>query len=104
MRLAREVVAIYHGEAIVKTAENAWVETFSEKKIPEDVAVISGDYATIIDLMMRAEVASSKTDARRLVEAGAVTHLESEQKITDVGTSPQKGTYRVGKMRFFRFE
>ncbi len=104
MRLAREIVAIYHGEAIVRTAEEAWVSTFSERKIPENVIEISGDFPTIIDAMMAAEAASSKTEARRLVEAGAVTHLESDTKITDVTVLPEAGTYRVGKMRFFRIK
>lgn len=102
MRLAREIVAIYHGEAAAQGAEESWVSTFSEKKIPEDVMEISGTFATIIDAVMIAEAASSRTEARRLVEAGAVTHLESDMKITDVAAKPEAGTYRVGKMRFFR--
>lgn len=102
MRLAREIVAIYHGEQSVKTAEDSWVSTFSEKKIPEDVPVISGEFATIIDAMTAAGVAESKAEARRLVESGAVTHLESELKIKEFSAKPEKGTYRVGKIRFFR--
>jgi tyrosyl-tRNA synthetase len=104
MRLAREIVAIYHGENAARGAETAWVETFSEKKIPENVLEITGEFATIIDAMMAAEAAPSKTEARRLVDAGAVTHLESDTKITDVAAKPESGTYRVGKMRFFKIK
>ena len=104
MRLAREIVAIYHGEAAAKTAETTFIETFSEKKIPETVPEISGDFATILDAMVAAEAASSKSEARRLVEAGAVTHLENDTKITDSTTKPEQGTYRVGKIRFFRIK
>ncbi len=102
MRLAREIVAIYHGEGASQSAETHFVETFSEKKIPENVPEIEGDFTTIIDAMMQAECADSKSEARRLVEAGAVTHLESDVKITDPNQKPEKGTYRVGKLRFFR--
>ncbi len=102
MRLAREIVAIYHGESAAEGAEKNFVETFSQKKIPENVLEISGEFTSIVDAMMKAEVAESKTDARRLIEAGAVTYLESDTKITDATTVPEKGTYRVGKIRFFR--
>ncbi len=104
MRLAREIVAIYHGEGASQSAETHFVETFSEKKIPENVPEIEGDFTTIIDAMMQAECADSKSEARRLVEAGAVTHLESDVKITDPNQKPEKGTYRVGKLRFFRIK
>ncbi len=102
MRLARLVVEIYHGKIPAENAEKNFVETFSEKKIPENVPEISGEFATIIDAMMSAAVAESKTEARRLVEAGAVTHLESDVKIMEPTAVPEKGTYRVGKIRFFR--
>lgn len=104
MRLAKEITALYHGEGAAALAEIAWTETFSEKKIPDDVKEISGDFATIIDAIMGAECADSKTEARRLVTDGAVTHLESDMKIKDVGAVPEKGTYKVGKMRFFRIK
>ena len=104
MRLAREIVAIYHGEGASQSAETHFVETFSEKKIPENVPEIEGDFSTIIDAMMQAQCSDSKSEARRLVEAGAVTHLESDVKITDSNQKPENGTYRVGKLRFFRIK
>jgi tyrosyl-tRNA synthetase len=104
MRLAREIVAMYHGDAAARGAEQVFVDTFSEKKIPEIVPEISGDFATIVDAMTAAAVVSSKTEARRLVESGAVTHLEKELKIQDFSAIPEKGTYRVGKIRFFRIK
>jgi len=104
MRLAREIVAIYHGEAAAKSAETAFFETFSQKKIPDDVLEIENNNATLLDAIMSAECAESRTDARRLIEAGAVTHLESDTKIKDPTQKPESGTYRVGKIRFFRIK
>jgi tyrosyl-tRNA synthetase len=104
MRLAREIVAIYHGESAADNAEKHFIETFSQKKIPENVPEISGEFASIIDAMITAECAESKGEARRLVEAGAVTHLESDVKIRDSTIKPESGTYRVGKIRFFRIK
>ena len=102
MRLAREIVAIYHGEKLAHAAEKNFVETFSEGKIPDDVPEITGDSMNIIDVLVVSGCAASRGEARRLIEAGAVTHLESDTKITDTTTLLTAGTYRVGKIRFFK--
>ena len=102
MRLAREIVAIYHGEKLAQAAEKNFVETFSEGKIPEDVPEISGDLMNVIDVLVASGSASSRGEARRLIEARAVTHLEEDSKITNTNAVLVKGTYRVGKIRFFK--
>ncbi len=102
MRLARIITEMYHGAKAAADAEQAWVGTFSKGGIPEDVVEIAAGQATIVDAIMAAACAASKTEARRLVENGAVTHMESDCKITDIAHVPVPGTYRVGKMRFFR--
>lgn len=104
MQLARIIVEMYHGKQAAENAETYFIETFSERKIPENVLEISGDFATIIDAMIVAECADSKSEARRLVEAGAVTHLEDDTKITEINHKPTSGTYRVGKLRFFKIK
>jgi len=102
MRLAKEIVAIYHGDAAAQEAEDAFDNTFAKGKIPEDVPEIAMSEGTIVDALITAVCAESKSEARRLIEQGAVTHLESDEKITDTATAIQKGTYRVGKHRFFK--
>ena len=104
MRLAREIVALYHGEVAAELAETNFIETFSQKKIPDEVKEVLGEFPTLLEAVMAAECAASKTEARRLIEDGAVTHLESDTKITLPTAKPEGGTYRVGKMRFFRIK
>jgi tyrosyl-tRNA synthetase len=58
MRLAREIVVIYHGEAAAHAAAQSWNETFSQGKIPEDVTEIPMQ-STVLEAMMLAEVAES---------------------------------------------
>jgi len=101
MRLAREIVAIYHGDSAAVAAETAFESTFSEGRIPENVQELAAA-ETLAETMTAAGVAESKTEARRLIEAGAVTHMESGAKMKDPIARPEKGTYRVGKMRFFK--
>ena len=103
MRVAREIVAIYHGEKASVDAEQIFVDTFSKGKIPENVSEISVDEnADIIGALIQSECASSKTEARRLIDDGAVTFLDDNIKISDYGSLVKKGTYRVGKHRFFK--
>ena len=103
MRLAKEIVAIYHGEKASVDAEQFFVDTFSKGKIPENVPEIKMDYQNnIIDLLITSESASSKTEARRLIDNGAVTYMDDNEKITESGHLVKKGTYRVGKHKFFK--
>ena len=105
MRLAREVVAIYHGDTSAHNAEVAFSETFSQGKIPDNVAEIENtNGATLVEILVTAKCAESKSDARRLIESGAVTHLEKDEKIIEQALIPEVGTYRVGKHRFFRIK
>ena len=103
MRLAREIVAIYHGDKAAQAAQDDFVRTFSEGKAPEDVqafAIHSG--ATILDMLVAAGAAKSRSDGRRLIEAGAVTNLDTDEKVTDPASAAVPGTYRTGKHTFFK--
>ena len=103
MRLAREIVAIYHGDAHARAAEEDFIRTFSEGKAPEDVeefAIAAG--ATMLDALTQAGAAKSRGDARRLIEAGAVTNLDTGVKVADGAATAAPGTYRAGKHKFFR--
>lgn len=74
MRLAREVVTLYHGADAAAKAEAAFVRTFQKKETPEEVQELRVWSAEIgiIDALVRAKLATSKGDARRLVEQGGV--------------------------------
>ena len=103
MRLAREIVAIYHGDALAQKAEQAFTDTFSKGKIPENVPEIGFDIdSNIVDALIKSESVASKTEARRLIESGAVTFLDEDIRISEISHVVRKGTYRVGKHRFFK--
>ncbi len=103
MRLAREIVAIYYGDSTAKDAENAFVSTFSKGEIPDDVKEVKyNESANLIDVLVLENMVSSKTEARRLFEAGAITHLEEDRKIEDPKALCARGTYRIGKHRFIK--
>lgn len=72
--LAREIVKIYHGEKSAAKAEEEFNKVFKKHELPkkiEAVAVKPGKY-TVVDLLVGARMAPSKSEARRLVLANAV--------------------------------
>lgn len=79
-RLAREIVALYHDEAAAQEADDYFVQTFSQRKQPidaEEAAIpadsIEGDAVSLPHLIAGLGFAKSNGDARRLMEAGAVS-------------------------------
>ena len=71
MRLAREIVAMYHRKEAAQKAEEDWTKTFSEGGVPESVDQMSiqrgGTYAMALE-----SLGESMSELRRLAEAGAI--------------------------------
>jgi tyrosyl-tRNA synthetase len=78
-RLAREIVRLYGGEEAAAAAERWFDRVHVEREIPEDLEEISIPAAAVKDgkvwlprLLAGAGLASSNSDARRLIEQGGV--------------------------------
>jgi len=104
MNLAKQIVAIYHGEKEALKAEEYFINTFQKKEIPDEMTKIKGDEKnTLMDLLLKNEIISSKGEFRRLVEENAVTDLDSGAKINDSNFVPQNGMrFKIGKKRFIK--
>ncbi|MFZ2187688.1 MAG: tyrosine--tRNA ligase [Candidatus Moraniibacteriota bacterium] len=105
MRLAKEIVLLYHGAAEAAKAETYFVETFSKKQIPEDVREAKTEKGTkLTEMLVAAGLAESKSDARRKIEQGGVAI--ADEKITDANTVVEERfrnqVMRVGKKDFVR--
>ena len=103
-RLAREIVARYHGEQAAAQEEEWFTTTFSKKTAPTDarpVKVPAG--MTWLELLRRELPDRSAGDLRRLVQQGAVS-LDGE-KVTSEKTPVEwkgDGMVKVGKLTWFR--
>lgn len=103
MKLAYEIVKIYHGEKKAEQAQEGWEKVFSKNEIPTEVESISvGGGTLLIDVLLSQKVISSKSDFRRLIDSGAVTNLDWNQKIEDAKYVAVPGTYKIGKKRFIK--
>lgn len=102
MRLATEIVTMYHDEKSAALAKNSWIETFSKGGVPETIPEIhtTSDH-DLVDVLIEQEIVSSKTDWRRLIEDGAVSHTEGEA-VTDAKVKASNCTLKIGKKRFVK--
>lgn len=104
MLLAREIVAIFHGEAAAERAEEHFKTVFQQRDLPPDMAEFRLSAPTnIVDLIVTAGLAPSKREARRLIEQGGVKlegdTVTSPEIIVEPGR-PQ--VLQVGRRRFVR--
>lgn len=105
MRLAREIVTLYHSADAAADAERFFIETFSKGEVPEDIpeiAVASG--TVLLDVLVESGLVASKSEGRRLFEQGAVSLPEEEGSKLDDPLLPLERTMtlRIGKQRFLR--
>jgi len=98
IRLAKEIVVLYHGGPAAEKAAQSFENAFVKGK-PEEFIQVSGS-DVVVNLIAKG-VIGSKSDLRRLVGEGAVTNLDTGQKAGEefFKTTP-RGRYRIGKHRF----
>lgn len=105
VRLAREIVTLYHGADEAAKAEAYFVETFSKGVVPEDIAEIKAEAGEkLIEVIVRAALAASNGEARRKIEQGGVT-IDGE-RVADpqavVAAEHAGKVMKVGKKDFVR--
>lgn len=104
MRLAREIVSLYHGDTAAKKAEEGFKRVFQKGKLPSEMAEYK--FSTplgLVEIMVEADLASSKSEARRLIEQNGVK-INSET-VSDINFEPKRSeefVIQVGKRKFAR--
>ncbi|MFA6513921.1 MAG: tyrosine--tRNA ligase [Patescibacteria group bacterium] len=70
--LAKEIVKIYHSEQDAKEQEENFIKVFSKKEIPDEIEELKPAAYNIVAILIEAKFATSKTDAKRVIEQGGV--------------------------------
>ena len=104
MRLAREIVAIYHGEEKAGKAEAEFIKIFQKGEIPDDIKEIGIKRGEkLVNVLIKEKIVKSKSDFRRLVEEGAIHELKKKEIIEDPNFKVKESlTLRIGKHRFIK--
>jgi tyrosyl-tRNA synthetase len=103
-KLAWEIVAIFDGDEAADRAAAHFERVHQERKLPQDMPTLTlEDPTNVVDVIHAAGFAPSKSQARRLVQQGAV-RLDGE-RIDSIETkigleSDEEKILQVGKRRF----
>jgi tyrosyl-tRNA synthetase len=102
MRLAREVVTQFHDAAAAQESEAEWIRRFRNRDLPSDIpAHLIAEPTNIIDFMVNAKMASSKSEARRLIDGGGVRVAGEKVEGYDLTLNPDEPTVvQVGRRKF----
>lgn len=105
MRLAKEIISIIHNKNKATIAEQNFIKTFQKKEVPDQIKKVkAGVNDLLIDVLLSNKVVQSKTEFRRLINEGAISTIDKEEKITQIDELARPAVYRIGKKRFIQIE
>jgi tyrosyl-tRNA synthetase len=102
MKMASEITSIFYGDEDSESAQENFIKTFQHKEIPDEMpeyALQAGQ--TVVDVILAANLAESKSKARALINQKGV-RLDGEVLERGDAPFPHAGVLQVGKRRFLR--
>ncbi len=108
-KLAFELTKQFNDVGMAHQAQAHFENTFQKRQLDQQInefliSTLTKETLPIVELLIQSELSSSKSEARRLIEQGAV---EVDQTVVDMiqtNVTLKPGmTIRVGKKRFLRF-
>jgi len=95
MKLAHEMVRFYHSEEEAEKAQEYFINTFSKKEIPEVIPELKPAAYDIISILVEADFAPTRSEAKRVLEQKGVkigeNVIEDLKYIVAPGEIVQKG-------------
>jgi len=102
MKMAFEITSIFYGEAEAQAAQETFIRMFQKKETPEEMPEYKlQEGQTVLDVILAAEMASSRSEARRLIDQKGV-RLDGEVLERGDAPFPHPGVLQVGKRKFIR--
>lgn len=108
--LAKLIISDFHSRDAAEKAEMEFTSVFSKGNVPDEIETfkikIGSEQEPLFKLIARSSAAKSNSDARRLIEAGAVT--VNGEKVSDLAFEldyRKKADYtaKVGKRTFIKY-
>lgn len=102
MELAYEITKMYNGEKAAEAAKDGFISVFQKRKMPDNMPQIKAGGKKIIDILMVAGLAKSKSEARRLIEQKGIkinnTVVNSIDETVAAGSVIQRGSRHFAKI------
>ncbi len=99
LKLAYEIVKMYHSSEDAEKAKEYFISTFSKKEIPTEIPEIKPTNYDIITVLTEAKICASKTQARQVIAQGGVKI--NDKKINDIATKVSTGDVIQKGSRWF---
>lgn len=105
VKLAKEIVTIYHSKSSADSAEQEFINIFSNKEVPTDIETkqLANKAINIVELLTSTGLVSSNNEGRRMIAAGAVK-IDNEKVVesdTVISLTEEK-IIQVGKRKFLK--
>ena len=104
MSLARALVADFHSAGDATDAQSHFDQVVRGKEIPRNIPekVLSRERVLLSRLLTDVHLATSRTDAQRLIQQGAVS-IDGERIVSEIELlAPKEFVLRVGKRRYVK--
>lgn len=101
MKLASEIVRMYHSEKDAILAQEYFIKTVSNKEVPDEIKEFKPSEYNIVSVLVEAELASSKSDAKRTIEQGGVK-VNGEVIKDLMFIVPANSVLQKGKLNFIK--
>ena len=104
--LAAQLTADYHGQEAAESARQEFANVFSGGGLPDEIPLIEIDGPIGLQAALtEAQLAASKSEARRLIQQGAVSidGERAEDLFLELQTRSEPYLVKVGKRRFAHF-
>lgn len=102
MKLAREIVEIFHDPSAAKQAQENFVRVFQQRDLPEDMleySLVPGQ--SVLDVLEASGLVKSRSEGRRLIAQNGI-RLDGELLDDPNQAFPHPGVLQAGKRRFTR--
>lgn len=102
--LAKKIVTEVHGKESAEKAETEFEKTFQNRNLPESIQTYERkDGETIEEALVKSGTVKSKSDAKRLLESGAIEINGEKAGNIEIIPEPNKEVVvKVGKRRFLK--
>ena len=102
MKMSFEITSIFYADSDAQKAQDAFVKSFQQKEIPDEMPEFELQTGqTVLDVILAAKMAASKSEARRLFDQKGV-RLDGETVERGDLAFPHPGVLQVGKRKFLR--
>ncbi len=102
MKLAHEIVSIYHSEVAAEQAQHEFIRVFQQGDVPDEMPEFTLQPGqAVLDVLLAGGLVASKSEGKRMLEQHGV-RLDGKLLEDAHAPFPGQGVLQVGKRRYLR--